>query len=111
MYYRAGSSSIPSELKDRAEELACFLPKVFFILRGGLLSYLKTLRYREAEIAKIRFELAQVRTEKSELDFLVKALRVELEEAHSTASGSGNDIAELEEVIDSLQEQVKELSR
>eukprot|EP00188_Purpureofilum_apyrenoidigerum_P003644 Plantae.Rhodophyta-Purpureofilum_apyrenoidigerum.ctg3874.p1 GENE.Plantae.Rhodophyta-Purpureofilum_apyrenoidigerum.ctg3874~~Plantae.Rhodophyta-Purpureofilum_apyrenoidigerum.ctg3874.p1 ORF type:complete len:225 (-),score=43.50 Plantae.Rhodophyta-Purpureofilum_apyrenoidigerum.ctg3874:403-1077(-) len=67
------------------------------------------LQSREAELAKARFELAQERIQRAELDFIAKSLRVELEDDRSQHENVRQQLIAVQAQMELLQEETDQL--
>mmetsp|Transcript_12206 Transcript_12206/g.37220 ORF Transcript_12206/g.37220 Transcript_12206/m.37220 type:complete len:264 (-) Transcript_12206:695-1486(-) len=67
------------------------------------------LQSREAELAKTRFELAQERIQRAELDFIAKSLRVELDEERIRHHKVKRHLATVQEQMEDLQDETDQL--
>ncbi|KAJ8904404.1 hypothetical protein NDN08_000922 [Rhodosorus marinus] len=65
---------------------------------------------RESEISTLRFEAAQEKIQKSELEFIIKSLKVDIEEDRSRAEKSQAYSEELEEQVESYKTELEEVN-
>uniref|UniRef100_A0A7S3EIX6 Uncharacterized protein n=1 Tax=Rhodosorus marinus TaxID=101924 RepID=A0A7S3EIX6_9RHOD len=65
---------------------------------------------RESEISTLRFEAAQEKIQKSELEFIIKSLKVDIEEDRSRAEKSEAYTQQLEEQVESYKTELEEVN-